>query len=212
MFRRWRGAFPGSGTPSPPESARETPTPQNCPGLVKVLERTFRLEHPSILDLGPSSGPSITALANRGARIAVESFEPPPHPAPEADDDTPVPPIRLDHADASFDLVLVWDWLDYVAPDRLAEFGAEIVRVLKVGGWILAFSSSKKDPERDVAAEYRIVEEDRLMRVANGRARRRWPHPNRDIERSLEGLSVQGIHLQRNQVREFVAVKGTPRR
>jgi hypothetical protein len=38
-------------------------------------------------------------------------------------------------------------------------------------------------------------------------ALRRYVHPNREIERAIAGLSVQNIHLQRNQMREILALK-----
>ena len=49
------------------------------------------------------------------------------------------------------------------------------------------------------------------LREPSGRKpERRWVHPTREIERALAPLSVQGIHLQRNQIREFSALKKAP--
>ena len=57
---------------------------------------------------------------------------------------------------------------------------------------------------------YRVVDDDRIIREESGiKARRRWVHPTRDIERALAPLTIDGLHLQRNQLREFV-VKRKP--
>ena len=55
---------------------------------------------------------------------------------------------------------------------------------------------------------YRLVEDNQLERTpVDDVARRRWTHPTREIERALAPLSIQGIHLQRSQMREFLALK-----
>ena len=62
--------------------------------------------------------------------------------------------------------------------------------------------------ESEVPPRYRMIADDLIVREAsNGPIRRRYAHPNREIERALQGLVVQGIHLQRSQMREIVAAK-----
>jgi hypothetical protein len=48
-----------------------------------------------------------------------------------------VPPFRLEQPDRAFGLVLAWEALDFVSPERLAECGAELARVLRIGGQLL---------------------------------------------------------------------------
>jgi SAM-dependent methyltransferase len=181
------------------------------PGLRKSIDRTFRDGKARILDLGPLCGPSVVDLASRGARVCVEEFVP-PRPRPGADDkgETPEPPpIRYDHDDASFDLVLLWERLDFVPPDRLREFCQEIRRILKVGGWVLALTSSRKEPRRAAPARIRIVDDEHIAREPSGEPERpRWAHPNRELERSFDGVSIQGIHLHRDGLREVTGLKG----
>jgi hypothetical protein len=55
---------------------------------------------------------------------------------------------------------------------------------------------------------YRVLADDLIVREEpSGVPRRRYTHANRDLERALAGLAVQGIQLQRNQLREIVAAK-----
>jgi hypothetical protein len=70
--------------------------------------------------------------------------------------------------------------------------------------------AADKDEDRDWRrqAHFRLVGADQLVReVGEGPERKRWVHPTREIERALAPLSVEGIHLQRNQMREFLARK-----
>ncbi len=182
---------------------------QPCPGLVKAIERVLRGERPRILDLGPLCGNTVIELARRGARVTVDEFDLPETP-PEDDSDSelPQPPLRIEQRDAEFDLVLAWEHIDFVAPDRLPEFAAELRRVTAAGGAVLLLSRSTGPGEPERRARYRIVGEDRIVREPlDERARPRWVHPTRRIELALEGFSIQGVHLQRDQTREYLIVK-----
>jgi SAM-dependent methyltransferase len=183
--------------------------------MTRVIERVFRQEKPRVLDLGPFSGGTAVYLADRGARVSVTEFLP-PLPTPEIEPGSsvkpdPPPVLRIDEPDAAFDLVLVWEWFDFTPADRLGDFAAELRRILAGEGWLLLFAlndPSVKDPAMRKPGRYRLVEDNRLLRTAVGDvARRRWTHPTRQIERALEPLSIQGIHLQRSQMREFLALK-----
>lgn len=202
-----------------PEAApRHAPSPdasvpsgaQPCGTLARVLARVFREAKPEVLDLGPLCGESAVYLAGRGARYHVEAFRP-PRPTPERKPAEPQPeiePLRLDQPDGRFDVVLAWEMLDFVPPDRLSEIGGEIRRVLRDGGFVVIFSRQSAVSQREAPPRYRLLADDLIVRESSGRsAMPRYAHPTREIERAIAGLSVQGIHLQRSQMREIVAIK-----
>jgi SAM-dependent methyltransferase len=149
--------------------------------------------------------------------VQVENFEPPP-PSPRGkkakgakSPRATEKPLVIPHPDRKFDLVLAWEHGDFVPPERLQEFAAEVARVLVPGGWLLMFSQdnpgSTGDRE-DPPACYRLTADDRLVRTTMpAPVRRRWAHPNRAIERALAPMSVQSIHLRRNRIREFLVRK-----
>jgi len=196
---------------------------QKCPGLGMILEKILREDKPEILDLGPFCGATAVYLADRGARVSVEELlipaplpKPPSKPAPgklvrAAEPAESPPPIRLDQPDGKFHLVLLWEVGDFVPSDRLAEFGKEIDRVLIDGGWALLLSASEPPGEGHAARRpprYRVIKDDLVARESNdGAAMHRYGHNPRQIERALAPLAVQGIHLQRNQLREFMLFK-----
>ena len=65
----------GSGSNGPAESEA---VEQSCPGIARALEKIFdKGQQPEVLDLGQFSAAPALYLADRGARVQVEQFEPP---------------------------------------------------------------------------------------------------------------------------------------
>lgn len=202
------------GTVGLPRAASGAADVRSCPSLAKALKRISTRVKPQILDLGPLCGSTAVFLANRGARVCVEGFKPPP-PLPKkikGDDAEPVAVERfcIDQPTDEFDLVLGWEAIDFTPPDRLEEVVGEMKRVLRENGLILMLSrnsTGSRKPVRDVPGRFRVVAEDRLSREpAGAETSTRWVHLTREIERVLKPLSVQGIHLQRDQTREILAL------
>ncbi len=174
----------------------------------RVLAEIARRQYPQVLDLGPLCGASVTQLARLGARVHVEPFEPPPPTPPRRPRQPPPPlvPLRIARLDASFDLVLAGEWLDFVPPDRWDDFGTELARVVRGGGWVVLFSRMGRSTMMDRPAAFRVEADGRLVRqAARGARRPRWSPTTREIERVLGAFVVEQIHLYRDQLREVVA-------
>ena len=187
---------------------------QSCPGMALALRRILKQgERPEVLDLGQFSRSAAIYLASRGARVCIEDFEPPP-PTPRLKPgakSTDKPALSISQPDRKFDLVLAWEHADFVPPDRLADFAAELSRMMVPGGWLILFAEDRpevKGSRPDQPACYRLTADDRIVRSPSaGPERLRWAHPNRAIERALSPLTVQSIQLQRNRIREFLVHK-----
>jgi SAM-dependent methyltransferase len=173
-------------------------------------------EQPRILDLGQHCTQTAVYLADRGARVCVADFQPPPLTPVAQAREAPSPakaPIAMAHPDGAFDLVLAWEHFDFIPPDRLSDFTGEVRRVLAPGGFLLLYardSSQQEDGRLDRPASYRLTADDRMVRAAAAESRPslpRWSHPNRAIERALSPLAIQGIHLQPDRMREVLAHK-----
>ena len=183
---------------------------QPCGGLGRAVARAFRDGKPQILVLGPLCGESVVFLAGRGARVHVDEVDLPAPLAKRQPGDPVLPPrpVKIDHPSGAYDLVLAWEIMDFVPPDRLAEFGAEIVRLLKVGGQLVFFAHLKPPSAQAVVPRYRLLADDMIVREETAEPPvPRYAHSNMMIERAIAGLSVQNIHLQRNQMREILASK-----
>ena len=183
---------------------------QPCGGLGRAVARAFREGKPEILVLGPLCGDSVVFLAGRGARVHVDQVEL-PQPTPPRQPGAAVAelqPFKIDQPANAFDLVLAWEMLDFVSPDRLPEVGAEIVRVLRIGGQLILFAHQKPPSDRAILPRYRLLADDLIVREEPGAPSiPRYTHSNLQLERAIAGMSVQNIHLQRSQMREILASK-----
>lgn len=199
--------------PSVAEAAAGGEDAQPFPTLGYALEALFRQKaKPEILDLGPLCGDTLVYLADRGARVAVVDFDPPPPFVADPDDATGAgpEPLRIDQPDGRFDLVLAWERFDFVDDARVESFTAELRRVLVPGGRLslIAMNSIPTAPVTSGRpARYRVSGDDRASREELPEAPRpRFCRPTRDIERALAPLSVEKLQLHRNQMREFLAI------
>jgi hypothetical protein len=175
-----------------------------------VLARAFREPKAEILHLGPLCGESVVYLASRGARVSVEDFTPPPPTPPRLPGEILVEkvPIHFDYESGRFHLILAWELSDFVPPDRLIDYGAELLRMTRDGGWLFLLAHAKPAATIEPLTRYRVLADDLVVReVCETSPLPRYVHPNRDLERALIGFSVQGIQLQRSQMREIVALK-----
>ncbi len=219
-FSWTRPGTPKTGADPPPTGSAESREHLVCKGLYQVLERVFQEPRPEVLTMGPLCGDTVAYLGGKGARVHVGEFTPPRlMPARKPGKPPPMPePVVLCYEDQSFDLVLAWDQVDFVPPDSLPSFGAELNRILRAGGRLFLFSQANQartspaqagEERFDFPGRFRILDPShvRLEKDAAETRWRRWVHPNRDIERALKGFSVQGVHLLRNQLREFTAIR-----
>jgi len=174
-----------------------------CSGLEKALHFVMRREHPDVLDLGPMCGATVTFLAGLGARVTVEDFEPATLPRRKNER-----PLRIDRPNASFDLILAWEHIDFMPPERLEEFARELRRLLTADGWMFLFSRAAAGRPFGRRARFRVMERNMVAREPLDEApRSRWVHSSRAIEKALGGFLIEGIHLRRNQIREVVATR-----
>lgn len=221
-FKWTRPGGPQTSLDPPPGLNPEAVEGFVCKGLKKALERVFRLQRPEILNLGPLCGDSVIFLAGKGARVHVDEFVPPP-PAPprvQGKPAPPAPPVQLVHPENAFHMVLAWDLVDFTPPGSLPTVGPELARILKPGGWLFLLSQANRagaalagggQEQYSKPGLYRILNDSQVIpgTVARQGRMRRWIHPNRDLERALAPLRIQGTHLLRNQLREYTALLGS---
>jgi hypothetical protein len=178
--------------------------------LAKFLATLTSRELPVLLDLGPVVGSNVSFFGERlGCKILVHDLF--------ADLDRHVresataafPEFlaqRFREASGSVDGVLCWDILDYLDRPAGDVVAAELTRVLRTGGALMAlFGVAQPPSDARVYTKYIITDETnmryRTYTAARGRQR---TLPNRDIVRLFSGLRVTESFLLKNNLREIL--------
>ncbi len=172
-------------------------------GLEKALHFVMRRERPEVLDLGPMCGATVVFLAGLGAKVTVTEFDP-----PATEGEREGRRLTIEQPSNQFDLVLAWEHVDFMPPERLPEFAAELRRVLKADGWLFVLSRARNRGERGHRARFRVLSRSGVAREPLEESPRpRWEHSSRTLERALDGFLIEGIHLRPGQFREVVATR-----
>lgn len=110
----------------------------------------------------------------------------------------------LKFANESFDGVLAWDTLQFLAPPLLDQVVAELHRVMKPGGLMLAFFNADERASRVSVYNYRIQDQKALIQVPRGVPQRGQFFPNRTVERLFESFGSLKFFLTRDSLREVI--------
>lgn len=179
--------------------------------LGKFLAILSAKQQPILLDIGPVVGANVTFFGEQlGCKIFVEDLS--------KDIDRHVNdgtleklPVflagRLPHAAASVDGILCWDVFDYLDRPSAAPLAAELIRILRPDGALLAFFSTDDKPQSDKPSYTRhiVADPSNLQRRAYPAARgKQRPMLNRDIQRLFEPLRIAEQVLLKTKMRELL--------
>lgn len=206
-------AAPVSGIPSDrPRAAMAQPAAdraaypsQNLKRLVSLLASADR---PQLLDIGRLSDRNIEWFINKGFRVFVDDqFRCLPPPAPVKGAKTPPPPppalAPLAYPDERFDVVVAWDLYDYLVPSQAQAFTADLRRILKPRGLLLAFFHfDRKAAARHI--RYRVLQEDRLEYLPVTAPQNRRVYENNEIQALFSEFDFVNSCFLANQVREIL--------
>ena len=116
----------------------------------------------------------------------------------------------LDHAlqfpDRSFDGVLVWDALQYLATPVIEAAVEQLLRITRPGGHLLAFFNADEKAARLPLYSYRIQDSKTVMQVPRPipPAQRSQFFPNRTVERLFAKAASLKFFLTRGSSRELL--------
>lgn len=119
----------------------------------------------------------------------------------------------LDHAltfpDASFDAILVWDALQFLAPPLLDQTVTQLMRVLRPGGAMLVFFNADEKAKEIAVYSYRIHDRKTLMQTprAGSVAQRPQYFNSRTLEKVFSKSSSIKFFLTRDHLRELIVRK-----
>jgi hypothetical protein len=140
----------------------------------------------------------------------VETVLPDPGEKAGVDWKEPLGP-RLQYPTDSFDAVIVWDYFDFLGPEEARSFSRDLQRVVKPGGIVMAYFTSRETERREPSRRFRIVGPDKIEWIPAGVSRSlRHVYQNRDIERMFDGFRTHFAVVLRNGTREILLEKKHP--
>ncbi len=168
----------------------------------------------SILDLAGASQQTITFLTNYGHRLYSDDFV---HQLDQcfADGnfyDNQANPLMagkfLDGAlafpDDVFDGALVWDSLQFLAPQILQTVVQKLFRMLKPGACLLAFFHAEEKVDTIPTYSYRIQDHKTILLSAKARRKPAQFFNNRSLEKLFQEFASVKFFLTRDHLREVI--------
>ena len=177
--------------------------------LRKFLASLTAREGPALLDLGPVVGANVSFFGEQlGCRIRVEDIyaEIDRHAREDALDALPeYLARRFPQEDASVDGILCWDLFDFLPRAAAQTLAAQLIRLLRPEGALLALFSMAPSHDAPQYTKYMIRDDSHLVyRPYDATRCRRTVLLNRDIIRLFDGLQVADSFLLQNKIREIL--------
>lgn len=110
----------------------------------------------------------------------------------------------LTFPDASFDGALVWDALQFLVSPVLEQAVAQLLRVVRPGGLILAFFNANEKIAEIPLYSYRIQDTKTIAQVPRGGLQRAQHFNNRNLEKLFEQAASIKFFLTRDNLREVI--------
>ena len=212
---RWGPRRAEAPSPSKPSaSAAATEPVISSKAFPKFLSALANQPTPAaVIDFGPVIGSNVAFLGERlGCKLFIEDLtsELNRHLTPGTMDALPdAVELRLRHGAASVDGILCWDFFDFLKRPAAQRVARHLVEMLRPGGAMLGYFAIS-DVERSTFAKYEIVDDQTLRQRPHTGSGKRHAHPNREIIRMFEGLTVAESFLLKNNSRELLLRKKTP--
>jgi SAM-dependent methyltransferase len=207
--RRKDDSEPDAGPPDAP--------PYPTKALARFLASLSAQQQPRLLDLGPVVGPNVNFFGEQlGCKIFVEdlSKDIDRHVRDGRIDDLPALfTRRFPQAAGSIDGILCWDLIDYLDKPAAQALVAQLARILRPDGVLLAmFSTAQPQPGAPPTYTRHIVVDQATLHhrpYAASRGKQR-PLLNRDIQRMFEPLRIAEQFLLKTNMREVLFRKPLP--
>lgn len=204
----------GSGSGSHPETSRVPRTSSGWTQLRKILQAQEGLR---ILDIGPTSAGNINLITQMGhsvymAHLAEEARKPEWKIA-DAAPDAPAFDVdgfirqNLNFAGREFDVVLLFDALDYLPMPFLQPIVDKIQGVLKPGGSLLAFFHGKLTGDETTFSRYHLSTEDHLELQRMSGLPVLQNLSTRQIEQTFSAYSSCRFFLAKDALREVLVTR-----
>jgi hypothetical protein len=161
----------------------------------------------SILDLAGVNQSNVSFITNLGHKIYSEDFLRSLRLAGNGDAQPRVDSFlsqNLNHREASFDGVLVWDVLEYLSAPLLSATVDRLARIVKPGSYLLAVFQAQEKAESVPQYSFRIQDSKTLLVADRGRRKPEQVFNNRSLEKLFHGFESLKFFLARDKLREVI--------
>jgi 2-polyprenyl-3-methyl-5-hydroxy-6-metoxy-1,4-benzoquinol methylase len=161
----------------------------------------------SILDLAGANQANVTFITGLGHRIYSEDFLRSLHFAANGSGQPHLDSFlkqNLNHADASFDGVLVWDVLEYLSAPMLAATVERLFRIAKPGSYLLAVFQAQEKTAAAPQYSFRIQDSKTLLVADRGTRKLEQFFNNRSLEKLFHNFESLKFFLTRDKLREVI--------
>lgn len=191
--------------------------PRHSSAWMKILARLKAEQGLRVLDIGPTSPTNINFLTSLGHSVymadLVEEAVKAEWLLPANDDEAPHYDVEgflaqhMDFGDRQFDIVLLWDALDYI-PSPLADAILMKLRmVISEQGQGLAFFHSRMTGPETVFCRYHIMDGDMLETQQGPVHPVLQTYQNRQIENLFQELGSCRFLLAKDNTREIIVTR-----
>ncbi|MFQ5670853.1 MAG: hypothetical protein ACE5HD_10115 [Acidobacteriota bacterium] len=201
--------------------------------LSSLVQHLKQLNHPSLLDLGPTCGSNISYFIRLGCKVHADDYvtallssssgRPKPKTGPQraaagraapAGSRRPragAPPVE--HGSGKFQAVLCWDLFDYLPEDEALGVAHEIGRITADRGYVLALFGPARGLEVRLPLRFRIQAEGHVQAESIPGSSLRPHHvTNRHILQLFSDFEIAQTILLKNGVREMLLQKRAARK
>jgi len=161
----------------------------------------------SILDLAGANQSNISYITNLGHRVYSEDFLRSLRFASNGDSQPRLETFlnqNLNHPDASFDGVLVWDVLEYLSAPLLAATIERLFRITKPGSYLLAVFQAQEKADLVPEYSFRIHDSKTLLVAGRGHHKPEQVFNNRSLEKLFHEFESLKFFLARDKLREVI--------
>jgi hypothetical protein len=195
-------------------------TPRHSSGWAQIQKHLRAHESLRLLDIGPTSAGNINFITNLGhsiymANLVEDAARPEYQVIEESGPDAgatsyDIPRFlseNLDFAGREFDVVTLWDTVDYLPDALVAPVLDRIYEVMEPGGQLLALFHSKTIGDEAGFSRYHLTATDQLEIQKIGVHPIRHTYTTRQVETLFKRFASNKFFLAKDTLREVIVIR-----
>ncbi len=212
-----RGLFGGNESKSSVHGGSADRVPRHSSGWKDLLKHLRSQESLRILDIGPTSSTNINYITSLGHSIYMANLV---EEASKAEwiiagdgeqagrfDVERFLATNLNFSGRTFDVVILWDTVDYLPETLVPAVVERIQQVMQEGGLMLAFFHTKATGPDTAFSRYHLTDSEVVEMQRAGEYPIRAIYNNRQVENMLGAFHSYRFFLAKDNLREVIATR-----